>query len=147
MISLLIEGWTRNNEWRATPGRGVSRFRWYVTQRQWLWLSVSLGLILFFARDTQISRIYIFFVVLTALPLLYASNRWGYPASVRNLARRNPHWKVRYSLIGSDEWRQSVRESMHAVGDVLEQAAEYRIGDDSKLEDLVAWVEKRTWIC
>jgi lipopolysaccharide/colanic/teichoic acid biosynthesis glycosyltransferase len=143
MLSLLIEGWTRNAEWRATPGRGVSRFRWYVTQRQWLWLSVSLGLILFFARDTQISRGYIFFVVLTAVPLLYASNRWGFPIFVRTLVRRSPDWKVCYSLIGSDEWRQSVRDRMHSVGDMLEQGAEYPIGAETTLEEVVAWVERQ----
>jgi len=143
MTSLLIEGWTRNPEWRATPGRGVSRFRWYVTQRQWLWLTVSLGMILFFARDTQISRAFIFFIVLTSVPLLYASNRWGFPAFAKALTRRNPQWRVRYSLIGSDEWRQSLRGTMQAVGDALEQGEEYAMEPASQFEDLVAWIEKQ----
>ena len=143
MLSLLIEGWTRNPEWRATPGRGVSRFRWYVTQRQWLWLSVSLGLILFFARDTQISRSYIFMVVLTAVPLLYASNRWGFPAFVRILTRRNAQWKVRYSLIGADEWKNSVRKHLQQVSDIMEHGEDFLIRDESKLEDLLAWIERQ----
>jgi lipopolysaccharide/colanic/teichoic acid biosynthesis glycosyltransferase len=142
-VSLLVEGWTRSAEWRPTPGRGLSRFRWYVTQRQWLWLAVSIGLILYFVRDMQISRGYILFVVLTSVPLLYASNRSGFPAFVKILTHLNPQWKVRYSLIGSDEWRQSVRENLHALGDVLEQGEEYVIGDASKLEEVVTWIEKQ----
>lgn len=143
LISLLIEGWTRSDEWRATPGRGVSRFRWYVTQRQWLWLCVSVGLILFFMRDTEISRIYILFIQLTALPLLYSCNRWGYPKFVAVLSHRSPQWRVRYCLVGPEDWRKGVRKSLFVVKDVLECGEEHPITSETTLESLVEWIEQQ----
>lgn len=144
MASLLVEGWTRSDEWRATPGRGVSRFRWYVTQRQWLWFCVSVSLVLFFLRDMAISRGYILFIELTALPFLYVCNRWGYPLFVETLTRRRPQWRIRYSLVGPDEWRDGVRKSLQRVGEALEPGAEYRIQEETQLEELVEWIELQT---
>lgn len=141
--SLLIEGWTRNDEWRAKPGRGLSRLRWAVTQRQWLWFCVSVSLVLFFLRDTDISRAYIFLIEVTALPILYACNRWGYPRFVGFLTRRSPKWKVRYSLVGPDEWRKGVQKSLHTVSEVLEHGEEYQIHEATQLDHLVEWIEQQ----
>jgi len=143
MVSLLIEGVTRNDEWRATPGRGAHRLHWYVTQRQWLWLSVSLGISLFFVRDMHISRIYLSLIIGSALPLFYAANRWGYGAFLNALARRGSRWRLRYALIGSDDWRQSVRSSMNGLGQILEQGEEYQITSHSSLDELSAWVQSQ----
>jgi lipopolysaccharide/colanic/teichoic acid biosynthesis glycosyltransferase len=144
MASILLEGWTRNDDWRATPGRAMVRFRSHVTQRQWLWFCVSVSLILFFLRDTQISRSYILFIELTTLPVLYACNRWGYPFFVSQLTRRRPQWKVRYSLAGPEDWRKGVRKSLHAVSEVLEPGEEYLIHDETKLDELVKWIERQS---
>lgn len=141
MTSLLIEGFTRSDEWRATPGRGVSRFRWYVTQRQWLWLCVWVSLMLVFVRDMDISRAYVFFITLTALPYLYVCNRWGYPPFVVYLARFGPSWKVRYCLVGPKEWQHCVGESLRSLEKVLEHGENYTVTDGTQLDALVEWLE------
>jgi lipopolysaccharide/colanic/teichoic acid biosynthesis glycosyltransferase len=143
LVSLLAEGGTRPEEWRATPGRCVGRFRRYVTQRQWLWLCASAGLSLFVFRDMQISRAFVLYYTLTTLPLLYASNRWGYSLLTRCLSEKSARWRLRTALIGPDEWLPTVTDHVNGIGHILELSGEYRITRETDFVDLTTWIEQR----
>ena len=143
MVGLLAEGGSRPDEWRATPGRGVGRFRRSVAQRQWLWMSVSVALLLVLSRDIRISRAFVVFFEMTSFLLLYASNRWGHPAFVKFLIHRSPHWKLRAVVVGPEDWLRGVQCRLGSVSDVVHQSGDYIVRDDTKLQDLVSWIEQR----
>ncbi|MEP2774908.1 MAG: sugar transferase [Luteolibacter sp.] len=141
--ALIAEGGTRPDEWRATPGRGISRFRRYVTQRQWFFMFAGQSLIVVISRDLELSRAFFILFTTTSLPLLYAANRWGYPALVSFLTRLRPHWKLRTALVGPDAWLPKVRENVESIGEFLEPSGEFRTADETTFEEVEAWIESR----
>ena len=142
-IAVIAEGGSRPEEWRTVPGRGISRYRRAVTQRQWLWMTASVALLLVLSRDPEISRAYIVIIEVLALPMFYALNRWGYQSFMRNLIRKRPHWKLRSVVVGPDYWVNEVIAKLGTARNSLEECGVYRIHAESELEHLVSWIESR----
>lgn len=140
-VGLLAEGGSRPEEWRLVPGRGFGRFRRAVAQRQWLWMTVAVALLLALSRDDRISRAYMLVIEITAFPLFYSLNRWGYPAFLQQLVRRSPHWRLRSVVIGPAVWVEEVRVRLGSSRNVMNDCGVYHIDEATMYEDLAGWIE------
>jgi lipopolysaccharide/colanic/teichoic acid biosynthesis glycosyltransferase len=142
VLAVIVESAGRPEEWRWTPGRGAARFRWLVSRRQWLWITVILALLLAFSRDQRISRMVLLIFEVTAFPVLYVLNRWGYPAFLKFLVGRSPHWRLRVALVGPDPWLGEVRKIIELNSTALVVERTYPVTGETEFNKISKWLRE-----
>ena len=112
LITSLVEGVTRPEGLRHSPGRRAVRILRPVIQRQVVWLAAAMGLYLAFSRDAAISRWFIISFFCLVIPLAYVINKYGYQYLISYLIGRSPHWRMRTLVLGPADWLHSVLPSL-----------------------------------
>lgn len=140
LLGLIAEGVSRPEEWSSFSGRGGARHVRSISQRQWLWFTVSMCLFMMITRDEHVSRTYVVLVTFSVIPIAYGLNRWGHPAFTRFLLRRSPHWRLRAVLVGPHHWLGEVRAQVRDVESLVEEAGELEVGSGSRIEDIEEWL-------
>ena len=96
------------------------RAAWRVTVRQATVISLALLVFLVFAKDNRISRGFLAFYTVTALTLIFLSNRFLFRRLIRLLVKKSPSWSLRTVVMGPEGWTRSITEKLAASGSEVE---------------------------
>ena len=119
LVAMLLESVSRPHSLRPTLGR----MRWLATmisRRQWVWILVSLTLMLVFSKDMRISRSFLAVFGVLSLVVLHISNRYMLRWLGNLGLNYMRHWRLRTFILGPRDWCESIMPEVHQLHSLLE---------------------------